>query len=510
MAAIATTRTTSFPLGLVLTLLAGLALSVTDAFITFVAAPSIRTDLHAGAGEIELLPSAYVLTLASLMITGARLGDRFGLQRVFRAGLVAFALASTLCAAAPSATTLIVGRGLQGAAAALMSPQVLAGFRGALSDAHRGRAMGLYGATAGIAGTAGQLLGGALIALDLGGLGWRWCFLVNVPVAAVALAASYRTLPVNPPRPAVFDRGGVLLSGTGLGGVVVAVTEGRALGWPAWSIVALVAGLVLIGVLAVHERRLERIGRAPLLPPSLLAAPTFGTGLLLVALVFFGASGFYLPLALLFQQGLGLGPLSAGVAFVPLGAAYYAGSRHGARHIRDVRATRLLAGLGAMLAGWALVACELICWGTDVSVFAVSATVAVVGAGQGMIAAPLLGIVLGRAPREHAGSAGGVLATVQQLGNVAGVAAVGGTVFAVAGTRPEGASLVNGFLAGLGVLAASVMLLALLLLRRPRPRRHASPRDTPCPEVARGGRTAPPGMRTANRPRTEPPGAGQR
>ena len=169
------------PLPIVLT---GTFMVVLDFFIVNVALPSMQTRLHASAGSVEWVVAGYSLTSAVLLITGSRLGDRYGRRRVFALGLALFTLASAACGIAPTATALVIARLVQGVGAAMLLPNVLA-LIGALYDGpDRLRALSAYGMVMGLAAVGGQLLGGALLAADPAGLGWRTVFLINLPIGA--------------------------------------------------------------------------------------------------------------------------------------------------------------------------------------------------------------------------------------------------------------------------------------------------------------------------------------
>jgi MFS family permease len=175
--------------------LAGTFMTILDVAIVNVAIPSIRKDLHAAFGSVELVIAAYTLTYACLLMIGGRLGDLYGRRRLFIMGLVAFSAASAACGAAPTAGVLIAARGVQGITGALMYPQVLAIIQVTYDSEERVRALGVFGAVVGIAAVVGQLVGGALLALDPFGLAWRSVFLVNVPIGIVTAVAAARALP---------------------------------------------------------------------------------------------------------------------------------------------------------------------------------------------------------------------------------------------------------------------------------------------------------------------------
>ncbi|MDX6205837.1 MAG: hypothetical protein QOF39_1894, partial [Frankiales bacterium] len=169
-----------------LTVLLGVLLPIVDFFIVNVALPTMAGDLKASSATLELVVSGYATTYAVFLVMGGRIGDAVGRRRVFIAGIAAFTVTSLLCGVAPSAGWLVAARILQGAAAALVVPQTLATIQATGDAMSRARALGWYGATAGIAAVAGQALGGLLVSADIGGSQWRPIFLVNVPIGLVA------------------------------------------------------------------------------------------------------------------------------------------------------------------------------------------------------------------------------------------------------------------------------------------------------------------------------------
>jgi MFS family permease len=192
-------------------------------------------DLHASFGEVELAISAYTLTYACLLVTGGRLGDLYGRKNLFMVGLLVFGGASALCGGAPSAWVLIAARAIQGIGGALMYPQVLAIIQVTFTGEDRGKALGVFGCVIGVAAIAGQILGGALLAVDIWGLEWRPIFLINVALALATIAAAAFVLPKEQPQDALIVPTLLLL--------IVPLLEGRELGWPAWMIGCLAAAV---------------------------------------------------------------------------------------------------------------------------------------------------------------------------------------------------------------------------------------------------------------------------
>ena len=183
------------------TVVAAQFMFVVDAFIVNVAIPTIRADLRASSAQIEAVIAVYLISYASLVVIGGRLGDIYGAKNVFLLGLAGFTIASVWCGLAQSAPELIVARLVQGATAALMVPQVLATIHVLFPDGERARAFGFYGFALGLGGAAGFFLGGALVTLDVAGLGWRMVYFVNAPFGVAVAVAAWRLMPSVPQHP---------------------------------------------------------------------------------------------------------------------------------------------------------------------------------------------------------------------------------------------------------------------------------------------------------------------
>jgi MFS family permease len=276
-------------------ILAGTFIVVLDFFIVNVAVASIQSGLHASSGALEWIVAGYGLTSAVFLITAGRLGDRYGRRRLFVCGLALFTLSSAACGLAQTPATLVGGRLVQGIAGALLMPNVLSLIGVLYTGVDRARALAAYGMTMGMAAVSGQLIGGVLVAADPGGLGWRSCFLINVPIGLATLALAPRVIPES----RVSDAGGTDPIGTalvtaGLTAIVLPLVEGRQHGWPVWTWLSLAAAPVLLGGFWRQQQRVARNGGAPLLPPALFAAPGFGTGLMAQFVFWCGQASFFL------------------------------------------------------------------------------------------------------------------------------------------------------------------------------------------------------------------------
>ncbi len=462
-------RTTAAPpalggLGLFTVLLAA-ALPLVDFFIVNVALPAIGADLAAGEAVLELVVAGYGVAYAVLLVLGGRLGDLFGRRRLFLGGMAAFGLTSLACGLAPGAWSLVAARVAQGASAAAMLPQVLATIQATTRGTRRARAMSLYGATAGLSMVAGQILGGVLVAADIAGTGWRSVFLVNVPVVAVGLVLAVRAVPeTRSQHPEPADGPGTVLLAVSLLTLLAPLTEGRAAGWPLWTWLSLAAFPVAAGAFWAVERRADRAGRTPLVPPSLLALASLRRGLVLMLPFSIGFSGFMFVIALALQQGAGLGPVPAGLALAPMAVAFLFVSLAGPRLIgrygtRVVTAGSVVQGVGVLL----IVLAAWRDW-PHLDFGSLLPGAAVAGAGQALQLPNILRIVMSEVPPARAGVGSGVMVTTQQSALALGVATLG-TLFLTLVPR---IGMRDALVTALLVQLAGVVLTGLLSLRLPR------------------------------------------
>lgn len=447
------------------TVLLGAALPLIDFFIVNVALPTIGHDLAASEAVLELVVAGYGLAYAVLLVLGGRLGDLFGRRRLFLGGMAAFGLTSLACGLAPSAWMLVAARVAQGAASAAMLPQVLATIQAATDGQRRARAMGLYGATAGLSMVAGQILGGVLVAADIAGTGWRSVFLVNVPVVLLGLFLAARAVPeTRSQRPEPVDGPGTVLLALALLTLLAPLTEGRAAGWPLWTWLSLAAFPFVAAAFYAVERGADRRGRTPLVPPSLFELVSLRRGLVMIVPFSIGFSGFMFVIAVALQQGAGLGPIAAGLALVPMAVVFFfvslAGPRLVARHgTRVVTAGAAIQGLGVALMALAV-------WRSwpDFGFVELLPGASIAGAGQALQLPVVFRIVLSEVPTARAGVGSGVMITTQQSSLALGVATLG-TLFL---SLVPGLGMRDALVTTLLVQLAGVALTGLLSLRLPR------------------------------------------
>jgi EmrB/QacA subfamily drug resistance transporter len=402
-------------------------MALLDATIVNVAIPSIRSSLHASGAGLQLVVAGYTVAYAMLLITGARLGSLVGHRRVFMAGLVTFTTASLLCGVAPTTATLVVARVIQGVGAAAMVPQTLSIIQKQFTGASRTRAIAIYGAAIAIGGVTGQVLGGVLVDLDLGGSTWRSVFFVNVPVGALALVLAARRLPKDAPVVGRV-RDGLDLIGlvTGSAAVLLLVLPlvlGREEGWPVWTFVALAAGAALAVTFVLAERSVAERGGRPILDLEVLRSPGLPSALIALAAGMVAYGGFLFVFAFHLQGGLGDSALRAGLTFAPAGAAFGLVGFFWRKLPTTWHASLPVAGFTGAGIGYILVGAGM--HGGSNGSWWLWPLMAFTGASMGAAFSPLLAHGLVRVPPERAADASGLLTTVLQLSIVVGVTVFG-------------------------------------------------------------------------------------
>ncbi|MGW6426925.1 MFS transporter [Nocardia sp. NPDC055053] len=395
-----------------------------DMTIVNVTIPTLQHNLDATYTQIEWTVTGYVLGFAALLITGGRLGDIYGRRKLFLLGIAGFTLASALCGLATSPEMLIGARFLQGAMAGLMIPQVLAIVQATFPADDRGRAIGIFGGISGLAAVSGMVIGGALVELNLFDLTWRPIFLINIPIGIAALVAGWRLIPETrsevPPR---LDPIGMILAIVAVTLLIYPLTEGRRLGWPAWTFVSMAASLVLLAVfLAYEKRRTETVG-SPLVVLSLFRLRSFASGIGIWLLFNTALGGFFVVWTLYMQVGLGWSALHAGL----VAATFAVGAGIGAGSSMEILVPKygrrvLFVGAAINATGFGLYAALAWHYGQTISTWHMSAVLAFTGIGFGMMFASTVEVVLSDTPVEDAGSASGLLNTSQQVGTALGVA----------------------------------------------------------------------------------------
>ena len=445
-------------------LLAGGLLPSVDFFIVNVSLPSIHTSLGASAAEAQLVISGYAAGYAVFLITGGRLGDLYGRRRMFLLGMAAFVATNTICGLAITPVELVIGRGLQGLAAAMLAPQILGSIRALFpSDSELAKALSFYGVAMGLAASIGQFSGGALVEWSPFDLGWRTVFLAKLPIGVPVMLAAWWLVPETSARHRQrLDIGGALLVSLTLACLVLPLSEGRQQGWPAWTFAMLAAVPFLGAGFLWLEGRLTAGGGSPLLDLRLLTIPTFRRGVL-VGTLFFFTTAFYMLFSIYQQEGYGTDPLYTGLAILPYGIGLFVGPLVTAPLPARIRTWLLTIGMGIQVCGYAAVAAT-VALGFDG--WPVVLTVLLAGFGQGIAFPRLYNTVLGDVPPHQAGVAAGVLNSALQIGAAISVAAIGSLFFAVLGGGGGRAVYAHAF--GIAQAATTLALVVSMLLSIPR------------------------------------------
>jgi EmrB/QacA subfamily drug resistance transporter len=397
-----------------------------DGTIVNVALPKIRSDLGVGLSDQQWIIDAYLLTLGSLLLVGGSLGDLYGRRRMFRLGVIGFGMTSLLCAVSPTAVLLILARGLQGVAGALLVPATLGIITATFSDDERGKAIGTWTAWSGIATVIGPLAGG----LILESVSWRFIFAVNlVPIALTLYLIRHMSSAHDHPREGSIDAVGAALCALGLGGTVFALIEQPNYSWTDPIILGpLGGGVLLLVAFLLWERRTPD----PMLSLDLFRRRNFSVGNASTLLVYAGLGGSTFLLPIFLQEIAGYSPLGAGTALLPVTfIMFLLSSRFGA--LADRFGPRWFMGLGPIVAGVGLL------WFTRLSAHVDYLTdvlpgAAVFGLGLTLTVAPLTATVLGGVDEEHASLASGINNAIARVAGLVAIALVGAVVSAQFGS----------------------------------------------------------------------------
>jgi MFS family permease len=463
---------------------AAAVMDLLDSTIAQVAAPAIQRDLGGSYAVIEWITASYTLAMAVGLLTGGRLGDLFGRKRMLLIGMAGFIAASAACAAAVTPGELIAARVIQGAAGAVMIPQVFGLIRDLFAAEEIGKAFAVFSPVMGLSAMLGPIAAGGLISADILGTGWRMIFLVNLPVGAVALLAGARLLPSAPERGgarggsrARLDLPGAVMAAVAMFLVVFPLVQGRELGWPLWLVVMLAASAPVLAGFAWYQVQRRRAGATPLIEPGIFTRRGYAPGVAFSVAFVGSMGGIVLVFNVFLQAGLGFSPWHSALTTAPWAAGAFVGSAVGGMSMARLGRRILHAGLVVEAAG--LVAFGAVLHQAGASVTGASVTtldllapMIVGGIGMGMVFVPLFDIVMaGVEPREM-GSASGVLQAVNSMSMALGVAGLGALFFgllnATAGRAGTFVSAAQWTVLATVALLACAFVVAFWLPRRAR------------------------------------------
>jgi EmrB/QacA subfamily drug resistance transporter len=432
-----------------------------DVVVVSTALPKLQAQLHAGLSDLEWTLNAYNLAFASLMLTGAALGDRFGKRRLYVTGLGVFVVASAVCALSGNIATLIAARAVQGAGAALVLPLSLSLISDAFPIEKRGAAIGIWGGITGLGVAAGPVLGGVIIQY----FDWQWVFWINVPVGVVTLTLCLLKMTETYGNRPQLDLPGVALAAAGLFALTWAPVRAPAVGWGSGEVLgSLIVGAMLVAVFLMWQRR----ARYPMVPLEYFRNRAFSTANGVAFFLSFSLIGSLFMIAQMFQTGLGHDPLQTGLRMLvwngmPMLIAPIAGGlsdRFGNKPFMLIGL--LLQGIGLFWLG--LEATPDVGYGSLVLPLILS------GVGISMVFPTVANAVVGSVPPIESGLAAGANNTVREAGGVVGVAVLA-AVFAANGGYDSPASFMHGFKAAEIVAAVVAVIGALVAALAPgRPR----------------------------------------
>lgn len=415
-------------------LLVGTFMSLLDTTIVNVALETIRGSLDTDEATIAWIISGYALAFGLVLIPAGRLGDRFGHKWVFFTGLAVFTAASLWCGLASGPLELVIARVVQGIGGGLFFPAVTAFAQLLFAPRDRGKAFAVMGAVIGVSSALGPIVGGLLIEALGDETGWRWIFAVNVPIGVLALVAVVLFVPqVGGGEKSYVDGVGLVLLAGGITAILVPLIQGQDEGWPVWTFVSFAGGVILLVAFWFWESRLAARGVTPLVHPHLFSHRQF-TGGTVLAMIYFGSfTSIFFCIALLWQAGLQHSALETGLVTIPFALANVVGAA-----LSDKLANSL--GRGVLAIGTALVTIGLgATWlvllltpAPDLNGFELIAPLALAGFGNGLFIAPNARFIVATVDRSEAGSASGVIGTVQRIGSAIGIAVVSSVLFAIA------------------------------------------------------------------------------
>lgn len=419
-------------LGIALTVICiSLGMATLDLTVVNIAVPSIRDSLHASDATTSWIAAGFSLVMALTLIPAGRIGDRYGHLLVFMIGLGLFAVGSLWTGLSPDELQITIARIVQGLGAGMIFPSGGALIQLMFEGKARARALGVLGAVIGASAAVGGILAGVVIWLAGPDLGWRWLFFINIPIAVACAIVAWFVVPRHERHKHVgFDGFGLLLITVALLAILVPVIEARGAGWPWWWIpVLIIAGLLIVVAFAFWERRVDRRGRTPLIPPALFKHWSFAGGIT-VAFCFFAAfTSLFFGLSIYWQGELGKSALDMALTAMPFAVGAVVGS------VLSSRIGPLGMPLGAALSalGITTIWVILVVAGQDVNGLMLIVPIVVAGFGNGVFVAPNIQFVIATVPAPVAGGANGLLTTMQRFGAAIGVAIVAAVIFSIDG-----------------------------------------------------------------------------
>lgn len=440
---------------LLIILLIGGLLPPLDFFIVNVGIPSIKQSLHLSVSQAQIVIAGYAAPYAIFVITGGRLGDIFGRKKIFILGLTLFTFSSVGCAFAADGNTIIIARIIQGVAAAILGPQVIALIRMIYPSERQGAVMGLYGMIYGLGAIVGQLGGALLIHWDIFSLGWRAIFLVNLPIGLVALMPAMYLLPSDRitsekvKNRDVIDIFGIVLLSVSLFLLVVPLIEGPSFHWKWTVFLALATGMLFFKWFQLYENRLRDKGRFPLVDFALFSNRKYSL-VLLAGYLYYFCSILFFAFPIYLERGLKISVLQTGWSIIPYGIGYFIFPIVINYLVKNQSKQMLAVGMATYITGFGLIIISLF---RDAEIGNLSRLgLFIAGGGQGISNPSIIRISLSYVDKKNVGLASGLASAVLQLGSTSGIAILGTLFFIVLGAVPSIVDYVFAFRLVLGLV----------------------------------------------------------
>jgi MFS family permease len=428
-----------------------------------IALPAIRSDFDATPSELQWMVVSFGIAFATVLVIGGRLGDMYGRRRLFGLGIVAFTVASAFSAAAPSIELLTLTRFVAGLAGGMAAPQVVALIRDVFPATERTRAYSLFGVTAGSGFMVGLLLSGALIQVDLFGLGWRSAFLCNVALGAVALVGAVAVMPRHVEhRRWVLDTRGALLIAVGVVCLLYPIIQANELGWSPVIPLALGLAALLFGAFIRHERRLTARGADPLVDLGLFRIGSFRSGLVVTIAYYSMGIPTWFILTIALQSGFGLDPFDTALALAAGPIASIVAASMVPWLARKIGRYTIVLSAVTVTVSILLFCFTLARTGSSTSWLELLPAVTLYGLASGMFTPYAVNITMWEIDSERSGAASGVMQTAQQLASATATAVYGIIFLGLVGNSSSASTNVHAFIVTMTLALATAVVIGWL------------------------------------------------
>ncbi|MGP5701345.1 MFS transporter [Glutamicibacter arilaitensis] len=450
-------------------LLAAMFMSLVSVSIVNVVLPAIGSTLHATEADLQWVLAGYALTFGVVLVAAGRAGDLLGRGVMFIAGVAIFTAASILAGVAADPLVLNIARFIMGVGSGLLNPQVMGMIQQHFRGAARGRAYGLLGTAVGFSVAIGPVLGGLLINWLGEDAGWRWTFLINVPVGVLAIVLALLWLPkplFNKPTHKVdLDPVGGVLLAVGIFALLLPFVQGRETPW-LWSLLALAAVVLVLWVW--WEKKYKARGREPMVELALFKIRSFTNGTLIAGLYFMGVSSVWVLVAIYVQQSQGFSALQAGLICLPAALLSAFSSDIAGRYVMTLGRKLVIGGILSALFGLLSTIAVVILEDRGVlDIWWMLLSLAFIGVAQGFIISPNQALTLMEVPVANSGSAGGLMQTSQRVGTAVGIAVITAVFYGMNHVAGYSVAMSLSFVA-ISVLVVATLLVGILDLRQGR------------------------------------------